>query len=144
MRDLPSKPERRHHIAVVRALKYLDSNPSERPSLTDLAGAARISVSRLSRLFAAEVGESPYQAMLTRRLQRARELVARGEPLAWVARDTGFADQAHFCRLFKRRFGSSPGRFQRDCRRPDTSPTPASRDAARIQRKCETARGRRK
>ena len=47
-----------------------------------------------------------------RRLERARAaLVEARKPIKEIAVDCGFYDQAHFGRLFKRRFGVSPAKF---------------------------------
>jgi AraC family transcriptional regulator len=51
------------------------------------------------------------------RLERARRLLERpGAALSDVAVRAGFADQAHFTRLFKREFGVTPGAFVRSHR----------------------------
>jgi len=44
-------------------------------------------------------------------LQRAREMISRGEPLAGIAVETGFTDQSHLNRQFKKAFGMTPGRW---------------------------------
>jgi transcriptional regulator GlxA family with amidase domain len=46
-----------------------------------------------------------------RRLARARALIGAGAPLAEIAAATGFADQAHFTRHFKKAYGLPPGRW---------------------------------
>ena len=46
-----------------------------------------------------------------RRLQRARAMIGAGEPLADIAAATGFCDQSHLNRHFKKAFGMSPGRW---------------------------------
>nr|WP_247385558.1 MULTISPECIES: helix-turn-helix domain-containing protein [unclassified Bradyrhizobium] len=43
------------------------------------------------------------------RLNDARELLRRGESIAGVAAETGFADQSHLGRFFRRAFGITPG-----------------------------------
>ena len=46
-----------------------------------------------------------------RRLDFAREQIARHRPLVEVALEAGFADQAHFTRMFKAAFGLTPARY---------------------------------
>jgi AraC-like DNA-binding protein len=46
-------------------------------------------------------------------LNRARRLLRAGEPIAAVAAETGFADQSHLGRLFRRTFGTTPGAYCR-------------------------------
>lgn len=96
-----------------RAIDYLVAHLDEPITLLDLAHAARVSPSYLSRQFPLYVGEPPHQALLTLRLARARGLLVRGTSIASAASQTGFADQAHLCRTFKRRFGMTPGEFVR-------------------------------
>ena len=47
-----------------------------------------------------------------RRLDTAREAMLRGRPLAEVADEVGFADQAHFTRVFKAASGLTPARYR--------------------------------
>ncbi|RUY14814.1 helix-turn-helix domain-containing protein, partial [Mesorhizobium sp. M7A.F.Ca.US.005.03.2.1] len=49
--------------------------------------------------------------LVMRRLQRARRMIAAGEPLAQIAVEAGFSDQSHFIRHFKKAFGMTPGRW---------------------------------
>ena len=55
------------------------------------------------------MGLTPHEYRTQRRLRHARQLIARGAPLAEVAADSGFADQSHMNRLFLRAFGYTPG-----------------------------------
>jgi AraC-like DNA-binding protein len=66
----------------------------------------------LARQFRVLYGTSPYRYLLMRRLDRAREQIARRRPLVEVALDAGFADQAHFARQFKATFGLTPARYR--------------------------------
>ena len=65
----------------------------------------------LARQFRMMCGTSPYRYLLMRRLDFAREQIARRRPLAEVAFAAGFADQAHFTRMFKASFGVTPARY---------------------------------
>lgn len=82
---------------------------SESLLLADLAAAAGISRCYFSRLFHSSFGQPPHQYLLELRLQRARSLLeARQGPIADVAAMTGFSDQSHLTRRFRRRFGTTP------------------------------------
>jgi AraC family transcriptional regulator len=60
------------------------------------------------------MGRAPHQYLLSQRLEQARRLLELpGARLAEVAQRTGFADQAHFTRLFKRTYGLPPGALMR-------------------------------
>lgn len=74
------------------------------------ARAAGISRRQLSRRLAAS-GMSPHQWLLSRRLACAQAAIRQGMPLAEAAHAFGFADQAHFQRLFKRALAVTPGRY---------------------------------
>jgi len=66
----------------------------------------------LARQFRTMLGTSPYRYLLMRRLGFARERIHARRPLADVACEAGFADQAHFTRVFKAAFGLTPGRYR--------------------------------
>jgi len=60
------------------------------------------------------MGRAPHQYLLALRLERARRLLENTEAsLSDIAQRAGFADQAHFTRLFKRAFGTTPGALVR-------------------------------
>jgi len=83
-------------------------------SVDDLAVVAGLSASYLGRAFKASFGESPQVYVLARRLRRARRLMQDASlPLSEVAARSGFADQAHFSRQFRRAHGVSPNRWRR-------------------------------
>jgi AraC-like DNA-binding protein len=58
------------------------------------------------------LGTSPYRYLLMRRLDLARELIHQGRALVEVAYDAGFADQAHFTRVFRSAVGLTPARYR--------------------------------
>jgi AraC-like DNA-binding protein len=77
----------------------------------ELEAATGLSRYALARHFRACLGTSPHRYLVMRRLDRARELVRQGVPLADAALACGFADQSHMTRQFKKGYGLSPGRF---------------------------------
>lgn len=64
----------------------------------------------LVRTFSREFGIAPHQYLVTRRIDRARRLLLAGGPPHAVAAATGFHDQSHLTRHFKRVVGTTPAR----------------------------------
>ncbi|TPK28243.1 AraC family transcriptional regulator [Mesorhizobium sp. B2-5-3] len=97
--------------AAALARDYLTEN-SARPVRSDeLEAVTGFDRYALSRHFRAAFSTSPHRFLLMRRLQRARRMIAAGEPLAQIAAEAGFSDQSHFNRQFKKAFGMTPGRW---------------------------------
>jgi AraC-like DNA-binding protein len=68
----------------------------------------------LTRVFAREVGMPPHSFQTQVRVARAKRLIRAGQSLAGVAAATGFADQSHFIRQFKRLMKITPGEYLRN------------------------------
>jgi AraC-like DNA-binding protein len=103
--------------AVRRAREFLDANLDTRVSLPQIASVAGLPPSRLLRAFARVVGVSPHVYQRQARLRHATALIREGHALSDAALAAGFADQAHFTRLFQRTMGLPPGAYQRAWRR---------------------------
>ena len=98
------------HLERARAL--LHERYASRVTLTQLEEATGLSRYHLDRSFAAEFGLPPHAYQIQVRLAKARRLIAAGMTLQAVATETGFSDQAHMSRHFKRTFGVTPGTFR--------------------------------
>lgn len=107
-------PDRREHAAVFRAKRYLDAYFLQNLSLADLAHEARLSRFYLLRVFQEAIGVSPHEYQTCLRIHYAKRLLNCGYPLATVALDTGFSDQAHLTRKFKGLVGVTPGQYRRN------------------------------
>jgi AraC-like DNA-binding protein len=62
-----------------------------------------------------------------RRLDFARNRLGDGTPLAELALAAGFADQAHFTRMFRSAFGLTPGHYSRLCHAGPSPPQQGTR-----------------
>lgn len=83
-------------------------------TLEGMAAACRLSPRQLLRSFRRSLGTTPVRHVQGRRLARAREMLRReDEPIAQIAVETGFHDQAHLTNAFRRLYGVSPGRYRR-------------------------------
>jgi len=93
---------------------YIDANLSTSLSCEELARSARLSVSYFARAFKCTFGCSPHVFLMRRRMQRAQGLMLESNaPLAQIALDCGFADQAHLSRHFLRFTGERPASWRR-------------------------------
>jgi AraC-like DNA-binding protein len=102
--------------AVRIARQYLDENFTDNVPLVDLAVIAGLSPFHLCRVFKAAVGLTPHAYVSQLRVRRAKQLLSTGLPIAEVAVDAGFYDQAHLSRHFKRVVGLPPGQYAAACR----------------------------
>jgi len=83
--------------------------------LGELAAAVGVHPAHLARAFRARYGFSVGEYSRRLRLAWAAGEVAGGDtPLATIATQAGFADQAHFTRLFKRYIGTTPARYREE------------------------------
>jgi len=99
-------------VGIVRDL--LAERLTEPPSLAELAELTGLSQFSLLRAFRNETGLPPHAFLNQLRVRRARLLLDDGMPAAEVAVATGFADQAHLTRHFKRILGVPPAAYQRE------------------------------
>ncbi|MEG1041327.1 MAG: AraC family transcriptional regulator [Pseudomonas sp.] len=80
--------------------------------LEDIGEAAGLSTSYLIRAFKQHFGLTPHGYLLDQRVQYARARLRRGGLIAEVALESGFADQAHLQRAFKRHLAATPGHYR--------------------------------
>ncbi len=106
--------------ALKQARQYLDTQKTRVVHSSELETVTGLSRYDLTRQFRAMCGTSPYRYLLMRRLNFARQQIAGGRSLVEVAIEAGFADQAHFSRMFKATFGITPARY-RSLRSPERS-----------------------
>jgi AraC family transcriptional regulator len=108
-------PEAQHH-AVRLAIAMIEANFASRLTRDQVARASGLSPFHFSRLFHKFVGLAPHQYLLRCPLRHALKLLSKeeGRSIADVAAESGFADQAHLARHFRRAFDKSPQQFRRE------------------------------
>lgn len=100
--------------AFTRLTVFVDERLAEPLSIEDMATQVGLSPRHFSRSVKSITGLSPYQWLLSRRIERAADLLRRKQiDFAEVALVCGFADQSQMCKLFKRSHGTTPGVFHR-------------------------------
>ncbi len=99
---------------VTKVARFIDENIEKRIRVCDLGGLVRLSSSRFSKCFRISVGQSPYNFILSRRIDAAKRLLATtDEPLCQVALACGLCDQSHLSNVFKRLVGVTPLTWRR-------------------------------
>jgi AraC-like DNA-binding protein len=101
--------------AADRIRTFLHDADTEQATLADLASAAGCSRFAAYRAFRGRYGVPPSEYQRQLRLRAARRALAAGAAVADAAAVTGFADQAHLTRWFRRCYGITPGAYRRAC-----------------------------
>lgn len=96
-------------VRVQALADALAATDAERLDMGALAQRLGLSREHLHRLFRSVVGLTPGEYSRCARMHAARRLLREGASLADAAQASGFTDQAHFSRWFRRIFGVTPG-----------------------------------
>lgn len=100
----------KHYKSV---LDYVAASYGKSIHVEDLAQEAALSPSHFAQLFKRTIGMSPMQFVTAYRVEQARKKLAeRDTPMIDIAMSCGFADQAHFSRVFKQLEGESPSKYR--------------------------------
>ncbi len=98
---------------IETAKKYIASNYDKNISISEMADAVHMSVSYFSKIFKESTGFSPYDYLLTVRLDKAKELLKQTDnPIESIAYKTGFNSSSNFICFFKKEAGISPLKFR--------------------------------
>jgi len=96
------------------ALDFLLAHDLRREFRTeDLGQHLNLSASRVLHLFQEHFGFSPSQALKSRRLRKAKELLSTFKSLKQIRDEVGIPDPSHFMRDFRRMHGQSPSQMQK-------------------------------
>ncbi len=100
--------------AVAACKAYLASRLDQNVQLAELEAISGMEQFRLVKSFTRLEGLPPHTWHIQQRLYGAQDLLSRGAAVADAAYATGFADQAHFTRAFRRLKGITPGHYRRN------------------------------
>jgi transcriptional regulator GlxA family with amidase domain len=93
--------------------EYIEAHVHEPLRVSQLAELANVHPVYFARVFKAKSGMSVLRYVRQRRVLAASATMLAKKPvrLVDVANQFGFADQAHFSRVFREEFGASPSKF---------------------------------
>jgi AraC family transcriptional regulator len=96
-----------------RVLEYIDGNLGRDLRLLELATLVGMSAHHFSALFRASTGAPPHRYVMRQRLEKAKHLLKRSRlSVLEIALQTGFGDQTHFAKTFKRATGETPSAYR--------------------------------
>lgn len=96
---------------------YIAEHIGEQIAVDDLAELLNCSKFYFLREFKKFLEITPYQYVMNKRLEEAKQRLSHPRyDISSVGFDLGFNDQSHFTRSFKKRFGMTPGQFQKQAK----------------------------
>lgn len=102
----------RQQLAIVT--DFIEANCFGTIRLSDLANLARLSETYFSHAFKASTGQPPHRWQMQARIRKVQALLLKDDAnLSEIATASGFADQAHFTRVFKSIVGLTPAEWRR-------------------------------
>ncbi len=97
--------------AINVSVDYIQANCHQPITLTELSNLAGLSPFHFLRVFQKATGLTPHAYCTQARIERAKCMLGEGWPIGHVAAETGFTDQSHLTKWFKRFVGVTPGRY---------------------------------
>lgn len=100
----------------IRRLNVFIEARLEQPILLkELSAVTKLSTAYFSRAFKRTFRETPHCYVVRKRLERAETLMLTSDQsLIDIALHCGFTDQAHLCKLFRRRHRQTPAAWRRE------------------------------
>ncbi|EHI9271196.1 helix-turn-helix transcriptional regulator [Vibrio vulnificus] len=109
--ETPRKESRFDLDAIDR---YIETHLSHKISVAQLAGSVFLGESQFHSLFKEQMGITPHQYLLGKRIDMAKDLIEKGTlSLGQIAELTGFSGQSTFTHSFSRLQGVSPSQYKK-------------------------------
>lgn len=116
IRDLSSfeKPAKK---VIIQIEQYVDFHIEERITRENIARAVSFSEDYISKLFKRETGNSLSEYIMSRKIERAKELIEKNEePIGYIAARLGYSSFSYFSEVFKKFTGELPSEYKRNSR----------------------------
>ncbi|HEY0289089.1 MAG TPA: AraC family transcriptional regulator, partial [Pseudomonas sp.] len=105
-------PARKANLKVERAARFINQHFMRAIRLEEICQVASLSEAYLIRAFEQRYHMTPHAYLINRRVQHAQTQLRDGGQIADIAQQAGFADQAHFQRVFKKHLAATPGQYK--------------------------------
>ena len=108
-------------LTLQQVTEYIHEHLDGNLKLVELSAIAQISPYHFLRLFKQRMGITPHQYILRSRIEKVKYLLQHSDfSIADIAMRTGFSDQSHLTRCFKRMVGVTPKKKMKDRNRAKT------------------------
>lgn len=101
---------------IARAIMYIHAHQNEPVTLNDAAASVHLSAGYFSELFSKTTGQTFKSYVTDLRIRNACRMLANSDmSVTDICYECGFESFSNFMRTFKRRIGTSPLKFRKDC-----------------------------
>ncbi len=117
--DIPANREERADGRLTQAqmnrlVSHVDALGDYRMSVADMAAVVGLSESWFANVFKQTTGTTPWQWQLSKRIELSKQLLGESDlPVASIAAQLGFSDQAHLTKVFRQIVGGTPAAWRR-------------------------------
>ncbi|MFK0276194.1 helix-turn-helix domain-containing protein [Ensifer sp. NPDC090286] len=117
--DIPANREERADGRLTQAqmnrlVSHVDALGDHRMSVADMAAVVGLSESWFANVFKQTTGTTPWQWQLSKRIELSKQLLGESDlPVASIAAQLGFSDQAHLTKVFRQIVGETPAAWRR-------------------------------
>ncbi|TNJ38630.1 helix-turn-helix domain-containing protein [Phaeobacter sp. B1627] len=98
---------------LARVVEHIEEHLSEDLSVAHLASDLQRDVRGFSRAFRASTGKAPYEYLVYRRMEKAKELLLGDDTIIQIAGCLNYANASKFSASFKKKTGLSPSEWRR-------------------------------
>ncbi|HAS46666.1 MAG TPA: hypothetical protein DCS93_39650 [Microscillaceae bacterium] len=111
----PPEPQKRLRERFQVTQAFIDEHYTEKISMAMLEQVAGLNKYKLIRIFKQQLGLTPFEYILLRRVELAKKQLLQNQALSQIALEVGFYDQSNFTRYFKKYTGVSPQVYRKGC-----------------------------
>lgn len=104
------KPKQSPHVK--KCISYINEHLEERLTVKSLAGICGVSPDYLSQIFKREMGDNLSSYVLTRKLEHAKELIAKGTSSKEICKTLKFSSSSYFVTAFKNKYHMTPSEYK--------------------------------
>lgn len=102
------------HDQIKDVITHVNTHFAENIQVDEMAATARMSRSSFQHLFTALTKTPPHVYLATVRINAAKTLLeTTDKPIVDIATETGFFDQSHFIKTFKKLTGLTPAKYRK-------------------------------